>query len=95
MIGLERLVTGDPARARDRQREGLWRGLVAAAPASVEEPLQVLIPAMRTQHVWGPCAWPERAGAVLPVKGDACLVAISNEGDAWVLAWWPADYGRI
>lgn len=38
---------------------------------------------------YGPCPYmprPERS----PASGDACLVAISDEGLAWVVVWEPA-----
>lgn len=95
MIGLDRLVSGDPAHRRDPLREGIWRGRVAKAPATTHDPIQVVIPSLSSQHVWGPCAWPERAAGTLPAAGDACVVALTDEGDAWVLAWWPSSYGRI
>lgn len=32
-------------------------------------------------------AWPARADASLPQRGDTCLVDIDNTGRPWVVAW--------
>jgi hypothetical protein len=25
----------------------------------------------------------------LPKEGDRCLIAIDDDGEAWIIAWWP------
>lgn len=86
-MGIERLITPPPAELRGAVPQG-YQGKFRTAPASVDDPAQVTI------DEYGPApfdavAWMPR-GATLPQAGDPCLVALDNEGDAWVVAWRPA-----
>lgn len=71
-----------------------YEGVVAKNPGSVATQLFVTIPAIDRQAMHGPCKWTPRvddAGAtVLPVIGDTALITISEDGNPWVIAWWPA-----
>lgn len=38
------------------------------------------------RHEWGPCEWMPR-GHHVPVRGDRCLVMLSDSRTPWVVAW--------
>jgi hypothetical protein len=64
----------------------LYDAVVTQAPAANDAPLVARIsPYMET----GPCPWPTRQDVALPLVGDRVLVARSDEGAWWCLAWWP------
>jgi hypothetical protein len=42
---------------------------------------------------WGPCRWAPRVtdggSAQFPDEGDKALVVKSDDGEYWILQWWP------
>ncbi len=72
----------------------LLEGRVARAPTGLDDDLFVTVDAFDRVHEHGPCPWMPR-GALLPARGDRCLVAIAADEDGdpspWVVAWWPYD----
>lgn len=64
----------------------LVEGVVVKAPAATTDYIFVSIPDFNEQDLGG-LRWMAR-GATLPQVGDSCLVAFSNTGTAWVVAWW-------
>lgn len=71
----------------------LWRGEFAATAANVSARLPVLIPGIDGARQHGPARWApvvDAAGlAVLPARGDDCLVGFDDEHEPWVIGWWP------
>lgn len=72
-----------------------YEGRINRSVGSVDNPVQVTIDNLDGgQHEYERCYWTPRvddAGdLVYPIRGDKCLVAISDEEEAWVLVWWPS-----
>lgn len=76
------IANSAPTDVRSLTREGY----VSRAPASTSEPLYVILPSFSLEYEYGPCIWHPR-GNEIPAKGARCLVAISEDGEPWVLAW--------
>lgn len=70
-------------------RERLWFGQFAKAPASLADPATIIVPDYDETLHWSNVRWQAR-GAVLPVKGDECLITFDNRNQPWVIAWWPS-----
>lgn len=64
------------------------RGMVNRPPLSATSELTVVLInyASSLEHRVPASNWMPR-GTTLPVKGDRCLVAFDDDGDAWVPAW--------
>lgn len=67
----------------------VWFGIVAAAAVDLSTLIPVIIPDFDENLQWGPCRWQARDAISLPAKGDECLVAIDNQHNPWIIAWWP------
>jgi hypothetical protein len=54
----------------------------------------VTVPSFHHAERWGPCPFAPRVNAAgaqaLPSEGDHCLVALDEDGDSYVVLWWPA-----
>lgn len=69
--------------------------VMAPAPASATGSLYVRILSFSAQK-WGPCPFAPRVQVsggsvqmILPAVGDPCLVALDEDGQPWVVLWWP------
>jgi hypothetical protein len=72
----------------------VWEAEIATEPASEDEPVFVLIEGKDEKvHRFGPCPWQPRISEAnvytAPSRGDRALVAESDEGEWWVIMWWP------
>lgn len=74
----------------------LYHGIIAKSATSVDELLEVTIPAFARDQLWGPASFQPRvsnAGSVvLPAKGDQCAVALAETEEpgaysVWIVAW--------
>lgn len=72
-------------------------GTFATSPAAPGEVAEVTITSFgvgSSRPRWTVRSWAPRVDAageaVLPSRGDPCLVAIDDVGEAWVLGWEPA-----
>lgn len=61
----------------------LYQARIASAPAAGL--VDVVIPAFDDQQKFTDCPYMPR-GTTEPTVGDRCLVAIDDQGDAWVIA---------
>jgi hypothetical protein len=64
--------------------DGVWRAVVAKAPANASSPIEVTIKSFDTTFRWGPCAWLSR-GLSLPQRGDPCYVVFDEKQQPLVL----------
>ena len=69
------------------------RGKVINTPSDDTDDLFVTIPAFHAHERWGPCPFAPRVTAAgnqdLPSAGDSCLVGLDENGDSYILLWWP------
>ena len=84
-MGIEQLITGPDALAASPQAH---RGSFLTAPGSVTDLADVVLEQAEGVR-FDDVRWMPR-GATLPTVGDLCLVALDDEGDPWVTAWWPS-----
>lgn len=71
----------------------LMQAVVVSAPSDLSDRLSVVVPDFDPNFVWKNCRWQSRDETSLPVPGDACLVALDNRNEPWVLVWWPEGFG--
>lgn len=62
---------------------------IKKAPASTSAQLTAIVPSFDVDRVYTIKRWQSR-GSTLPVKGDHGLIAKDEDGDPWLVAWWPA-----
>lgn len=70
-----------------------------SAPGDISAPVYVKVVAAGEKHFYGPCPWMTRPQAsvmdpyrtLLPRVGDRALLAVTDEGKGWVVAWWPYE----
>lgn len=72
--------TDDPVAAK---------GVISQAPATLNDPMYVLIPEESTDYNYGPCEWVPK-GTTIPQAGAACLVVFDEEGTPYV-PWWEGN----
>lgn len=75
--------------APDAQEPIALQAVVAAAPDSTEDYMEVIVEQFSRHTRWRKCRWMPRPD-VSPSRGDHALLVLSDEGDPWVVAWWPA-----
>jgi len=66
----------------------IWSGMVARAPSSYNDLLDVSIPDMHPDLVFSDLRW--TSNGTLPEVGDQCLIAFDNNREPWVLSVWSA-----
>src|SRR5580765_2367231 len=67
----------------------IWRGMVVKPlPASSDQLINIVIPDMNPDLVFGGLRW-DNAGGRMPAAGDDCLVVFDNNRQPWVLVTWP------
>lgn len=71
----------------------IWRAEFATRPSTLDELVMITIPAWSTVLQLGPCFWQSRDDTLRPFVGDPCLAFLDDEGDWWVIAWWPSSPG--
>lgn len=81
-IQAERALTDPPVG-------GLWAALISQGATGPGAQIHVTIPDLDANAVFVPVWWLPIAD-LLPARGDACLVAIDNQSNVWVIAWSPA-----
>lgn len=80
----------DVVRSRVRAEHQVWAGRIASAPADQSVKVQVVIPGLSPELRIGPCRWMPRGSVItMPARGDDCLVVFDNNGEPWVICWWP------
>jgi len=67
--------------------DGVWRAIIATPAASANDPVFVTITAFDNKHRFGPCRWVTKE-AILPSRGDDCLVVFADDQRPYVIAWW-------
>lgn len=65
------------------------KGFVHTAPSGLGQSFTVVVPSFSTEHVFEIHRWESRALTV-PAVGDEVLVIEDEEGEPWVVTWWPA-----
>jgi hypothetical protein len=78
--------------ANQQDRPQIFEGIFAENAATVDSMLEIIIPSFDLNQRWGPCPWtprPTDGGIDLPSRGDRCLVALDDNGNPWVIGWWP------
>lgn len=65
------------------------RGVVKRSPSSLSDKILVRIPAFDDHHVTEVRRWMPRGPDDLPAVGDEVLVIVDDDGEPWVVAWWP------
>jgi hypothetical protein len=86
-----------PGQARDpADALTVFSGHFATTPEVESETVDVVVPSLSPTNRIGPCFWQPRvvdiageATVVLPSRNDRCLVAFDQDGDSWVVMWWP------
>jgi hypothetical protein len=94
MAGLADLYRSRESDAEDRfERATLREAVIDSDPADISEAVFAIVPGFADDLRYGPCPWEPRLvddhEYGTPSTGDRALVAISDEGEAWVVAWWP------
>lgn len=75
-----------------------YQGIITTTPADPQERVMVNIPSLDPsgQLEWGPCPWSPRihdaSNFAMPSAGDLALVLMTEEGEPWIVEWWP--YGE-
>jgi hypothetical protein len=69
----------------------VWRGVIQNNPGDLSIKVNVIIPDMNPNIVWGPCNWQSRDALSVPHRGDVCLIIFDNTKEPWVVAWWPFE----
>jgi hypothetical protein len=81
-------------RIRDREPDktvlsGNWSGVIAVGADDMADRVHVTIPDFDPQLRIGPCRWQSRDDTSHPARGDWCLIAFDQRGEATVISWWP------
>jgi hypothetical protein len=73
----------------------LVEGIIVSQPADTTEGVLVRVETFDRTLRYGPCPWAARvvddSTYAIPSDGDRCLLAVTEENDAWVIQWWPYD----
>lgn len=80
-----------PTERDQRERPAAVRGTIASAPIDSTTKVYVTIESFdggENRH--GPCRWMPRLISG-PAVGDEALVVFDEQGDPWVVAWWPSS----
>lgn len=85
---MARLSTYLPDAADEPTR--LLEGEAADTATADSDPIRVICPTFSRTAAIGPAPWPPRPDGARPQTGDRCLVAISDQGEPWVIAWEPS-----
>lgn len=74
-----------------RARAQLFSAVIAETPVERTDLVHVLIPQFDddTPHRYGPCKWGPQDTAY-PSAGDSAIVAVTDQGEYWILNWFPA-----
>lgn len=65
-----------------------FQGAVAVGATDMGQRIYITVPAI-SDHRLGPCRWQARDDTSHPARGDICLVEFDDQGEPWVVAWWP------
>lgn len=88
-------------RGRTAAHIVLYDGVIASSPATLDEKVEIRIPAFDRSLRFGPAPWMPRVRegvsaleVVRPSRGDPCVVGFAESTGAgtpelWVLAWEP------
>lgn len=79
----------DEGRVSVLPDQRIWRGKVATDAADLSDLISVTIPALDPSLRWEDCMWMARDDTILPSRGDTCVIALLDTGEAFVIAWWP------
>jgi hypothetical protein len=81
-------------RPRDKASyNGAFSGVISTDAADELDPVMVIVAAIDGTIEYGPAPWQPRSDAVLPQRGDDCLIVFDNERIPFVIAWWPVGGG--
>ena len=86
-MDVRQLVGGRPTGLQAQQ---IMFGQVSQnqpAPASFNDPVFVLVPAISMETPYGPLSWPATHGRTLPGPGDSMVLALDERGVVHVIAW--------
>lgn len=75
--------------------EGPREAVIDSEPSGPDQAVWVVIPSFDPELRFGPCPWSPMIASgdeyLTPSRGDRALVSVTEEGEAWVVAWWPYD----
>lgn len=72
-----------------------YEGVVANTVSATTDDLYVTLEQFQDEedglpHRYGPClGWDRRQDGAYPSEGDRILVTVSDDGNYWILNWWP------
>lgn len=74
-----------------------YEAVIAEDVGSVADEVFVIAEGYGGGHVVGPCRWMPRVDGigqtVLPARGDAAILTVTDEGECWVTSWWSTADG--
>lgn len=81
----------DPSNLELRQ---LYSAEVVTTATALTNDVYVILPQFEDEgglpHRHGPClGWDRRSDGAYPTSGDTALVAVDDDGNYWILNWWP------
>lgn len=80
----------DDLPPRRQYTQGVWRGLIDDNITDMAQLVHFTIPAFPDPTLrFGPSRWQSRDATSHPSRGNNCLVVKDDQGEWWVIAWWP------
>jgi len=73
----------------ERIQARVWNGWIASGAVDSLDRVDVVIPKLDPNLRWTDIRWQPRDNMILPKRGDDCAVIVDNNGEMWVVAWWP------
>lgn len=67
----------------------VWSAIVATNASDFADLIDITIPGIDPNLRWTSCRWQARNDIDMPVRGNACLAIFDDNGQIWVVAWWP------
>lgn len=67
----------------------IWSAKIARNPVDFGDRVDVVIPGLDSTLRWQGCRWMTRNDIDMPTRGNDCLVVFDDNGEIWVVVWWP------
>lgn len=78
----DNLPTGQPLQR-------IWQGTIAEDIVDFGDRASIIVPSFTSEIQITGCRWQSRDDLNKPNRGDACLAALDDNNEWWVIAWWP------